>query len=135
MSGDLETGGLSVDVRARAIVVFTGETTLPWLRILRSGFRHCYAIIESNGQWILYNPASHQTEIYAMGAAPMHELVNWLFTEPVVLAVWKIHTASKKVAPHRPYTCVEALKRALGIQARYILTPWQLYKYLIKNEK
>ena len=36
-------------------------------------------------------------------------------------------------APWMMFTCVEAVKRILGIHKRWILTPWQLYRHLTKN--
>lgn len=32
-----------------------------------------------------------------------------------------------------PATCVTVVKGVLGIRARWVLTPYQLYKYLLKN--
>ena len=49
--------------RGLAFVVFTGEADLKWLRILKPGFRHCFAVLESQGRWVIYIPLSHHTEI------------------------------------------------------------------------
>jgi hypothetical protein len=35
-----------------------------------------------------------------------------------------------KAAPFMLFTCVEAVKRVLGIHRRGIVTPWQLYQHL-----
>ena len=35
-----------------------------------------------------------------------------------------------KPAPFMLFTCVEAVKRVLGIHRRGIVTPWQLYRHL-----
>ena len=35
--------------------------------------------------------------------------------------------------PLRPYSCVESVKRILGIRAGLVLTPWQLYRHLYKR--
>lgn len=121
----------------RAIVVFSGNTAIPWLRFLRPGFRHCYAVAESQGQWFVYNPASHQTAVHALGKFPSGLLIEWLLAEGHTVVMCRIEKAAHRVAPVRPYTCVEALKRLLGVRAKWVFTPWQLYKYLIniKNMK
>jgi len=36
-----------------------------------------------------------------------------------------------KEAPWMPHTCVEAVKRVIGLHARFIITPWQLYRHLM----
>jgi hypothetical protein len=32
-----------------------------------------------------------------------------------------------------PLTCVEVAKRILGLRAWWIITPWQLFKFIRKN--
>jgi len=39
-----------------------------------------------------------------------------------------------KQAPWMPFSCVEAVKRVLGIHKSFILTPWQLYRFLRKEQ-
>ena len=43
--------------------------------------------------------------------------------------------APKRFAPPLPFSCVEGAKRILGIHAWTVVTPWQLYKFLIKGSK
>ncbi|PHS79180.1 MAG: hypothetical protein COB59_03290 [Rhodospirillaceae bacterium] len=35
--------------------------------------------------------------------------------------------------PWRPFTCVEAVKRSLGLQKRGLFTPYALYKFLLNE--
>lgn len=118
----------------RALVVFSGKTEVPWLRILRPGFRHCYVLIQTCGHWVIYNPASHRTDIHVFGAYPYAAFVDWLFKQGDIVAACRISHTPKRFAPIRPYTCVEAIKRLLGIRAAGIFTPWQLYLYLTENK-
>jgi hypothetical protein len=37
------------------------------------------------------------------------------------------------LAPIRPFTCVEAVKRVLGLRAPWVFTPWQLYCHLLQH--
>ena len=127
----------------RALVVFSGQTELPWLRLLRPGFRHCFVLIESRGQdvlgadaeggWVLYNPLSNATQIALW---PLHDeetIRAWLAQQGYTVVETHVRPLMARVLPWRPFTCVEAVKRALGLHESGIFTPWQLYT-LIKND-
>jgi len=118
----------------RALVVFGGQADLAWLKMLKRGYRHCFVVVEAESSiWILYNPLSHCTELGAVtgveGAAVAGHyrglgycVVETYLTNPI-----------KRSAPWRPYTCVEAVKRVLGLRARRVFTPWQLYQFLVSK--
>jgi len=120
---------------ARALVAFGGNAVLPWLKLLKPGYRHCFVLVEEAGGWILYNPLSHRTELaFHAGLtgediAEHYRLAGYEIVETFVLG------APRRQAPVRPYSCVEAVKRALGIHSGRVLTPWQLRQYLKKNLK
>ena len=119
----------------RVVVVFSGATAIPWLRMLKPGFRHCYALIEDRGQWLMYEPASHQTRIERIGRAPLGEVLRWLDASDTTFVCCRQLTAPLRMAPIRPFTCVEAVKRVLGIHAPWVLTPWQLFRHLTTENK
>jgi len=128
----------------RALVVFSGHTDLYWLRLLRPGFRHCFVLIESGGEadllcpsgmgWILYNPLSNATQIALWSSYDEHTIRAWLVLQGHTVVETYVRPLTARVLPWRPFTCVEAVKRALGLYAHGIFTPWQLYK-LIKDDK
>ncbi len=121
---------------AQAFVAFGGRANLPWLKLLKPGFRHCFIVLEAVDCWVLYEPLSHRTEITVIPAQPDFDPTAWLrhFDYTVVPAM--IHPPLLAAAPWGPFTCVEAVKRVLGIRARFILTPWRLYEFLREqNEK
>jgi hypothetical protein len=39
------TGGARTVLLDRVLVVFSGTTDIPWLRVLKPGFRHCFALV------------------------------------------------------------------------------------------
>jgi hypothetical protein len=39
----------------------------------------------------------------------------------------------QKILPPMMFTCVEAVKRIIGLRGWWILTPWQLYAALAKR--
>ncbi|MBL4747319.1 MAG: hypothetical protein JKY17_00545 [Magnetovibrio sp.] len=127
--------------KQRAIVVFSGQTDLAWLRVLRPGFCHCFVLLECpaqdgstrRGDWVMYNPLSNVTQIEVWTLQDEEALRTWLVGQGHFLIDTYVRPPTARVLPWRPYTCVEAVKRALGLHAHAVFTPWQLHKYL-KNE-
>ena len=117
-----------------AIVVFSGEADLKWLRILKPGFRHCFAVLETQGRWVIYNPLSHRTEIAVIEGASVLEFMRLYRDQRFHVVPWTIPQVRRKPAPWGVYTCVEAVKRVLGIHAPKVITPWNLFIFL-KNKK
>lgn len=46
-----------------AWVVFSGETDIKWLKILKSGYRHCFVLINDGQRWMSIDPLSPYTDI------------------------------------------------------------------------
>lgn len=113
-----------------ALVVFSDATALPWLRLLRPGFRHCFALLRPDCGWILYQPLSHYTDIVPLGLPPEVDLAGWYRQHGFVVVPTRRRPPPKRPAPWGPYSCVEAVKRLLGIHSSWVLTPWQLYRFL-----
>jgi hypothetical protein len=113
-----------------AIVVFAGESSLKWLRLLRPGFRHCFVLVRRQGCWIVYDPLSHRTNLAVLIGPTSSELVEWYREKGLRVVETTVRLTPLRSAPLRPFTCVEAVKRVLGIHAPWVTTPWQLYCYL-----
>jgi hypothetical protein len=129
----MTAGRQSVPGEGRVLVAFTDQTELWWLRWLRPGFRHCYALIECESGWVICNPASHRTEIRSIGCPALADLLDWLFADGAVVAAWRLSEVPNRMAPVRPFTCVEAVKRLLGLRAPGVFTPWQLYQHMSRS--
>ncbi len=116
-----------------AFVAFSGETEIRWLKaFLRPGFRHCFLIFRKGGKWVSFDPLAHRTEIVLHDDLPGDfDLPDWLAGGGYVLAPARIAQPPARPAPLMPMTCVEQVKRILGIHSRRILTPWQLYRHLV----
>jgi hypothetical protein len=113
-----------------ALVVFADQTGLKYLRWLRRGFRHCFVMVRVDGGWIVCDAMSHRTDLNVVGDFTADELTNFYRSIGFMVIRTRIRRAPLRLAPVRPYTCVEAVKRVLGLHAPWILTPWQLYKKL-----
>ena len=113
-----------------AVVVFSGDTDIPWLRVLRPGFRHCFALIASGDCWVLIDPLSHYTALRVVQQPAPWQPAPWFHAHGLTAIATNAAEPPRRLAPWRPYTCVEAVKRALGLRLPYVFTPWQLYRTL-----
>lgn len=119
-----------------AVVAFSGRTELWWLRILRPGFRHCLVLIRAASGWIVCDPMAHRTDIGMLPSvgADGADILAWLAGQGFLVVPVRLRDVPRRPAPWAPFTCVEAVKRILGIRARRVLTPWQLYNHLVMRE-
>lgn len=117
----------------RAWIVFCGETERWWLRLLRPGFRHCFALLHDGGRWLLFDPLAPHLELSCLPLPSGYDAPGWYARQPDMRVVpARLRRDTRRPAPLGPFTCVEAVKRLLGIHARLIVTPWQLFRYLTR---
>lgn len=118
----------------KAWVIFSGETDIAWLHILKPGFRHCFVLLNDGQRWISIDPISPYTDIQIYHHIEAEfDLPSWLQNRGHKVVQTTIERKHKKPAPCMVVTCVELIKRILGIHKRFIITPWQLYCFL--NQK
>ena len=114
-------------------VVFEDADSLWWLRFLKKGFRHCYFLLTSReyNLMILLNPRSNRTDIQLFHNCDIVNTIRILTSarEDTILRV-HLEQTPLKCAPIMFFTCVEFVKRILGIHDFSIITPYQLYKKL-----
>lgn len=129
------SGNKSYRLNSKAWVVFVDETEVWWLRGLRRGFRHCYILLNDGQHWLSIDPLSHMIEF------TIHHHIEQDFDLPawhrgrghnVVKA--ELRDAPQVCAPLMAFTCVEMVKRILGIHDFWIWTPYDLYRYLTKSQ-
>ena len=132
--GDGRTGDPACWAPPVAVVGFSGRTELWWLHLLKPGFRHCVvALAQPGGGWVLLDPMAHAIRVAVVpgGGDP----VGWFLVHGLLPVPVRPRPPRLRAAPWAPFTCVEAVKRALGIRARFVLTPWQLFRHLTRVEK
>lgn len=128
MNGAMSGGGWT-----HALVVFADASDLWWLRLLRPGFRHCFVALAMPAGWVVVDPMSHGTFVAHFPGAQDFDLAAWYRLHGMVVVTVAPVSLERRVLPFRPYSCVECVKRILGIRAGFVLTPWQLYRHLNKN--
>lgn len=119
----------------RAVVCFSGNTGLWWLRLLRPGFRHCFVTVETAAGWVVAEPLSHCVRVDCVAVPPGFDLAGWYRAHGMVVVETAVAAAPRRALPWRPFTCVEMVKRVLGLRAPLVLTPWQLWRHLDQNRK
>lgn len=116
----------------RALVVFSGRADKPWQRLLRPGFRHCCLILENGDQWLLVEPLAALLEVRRLGLACV-DLRPRLRRAGLTVAEAALPASLERPAPPGLWTCVETVKRGLGLHAFWVQTPWQLYQFLVQK--
>jgi hypothetical protein len=118
----------------KAWVVFSGKTEMKRLKILKSGFRHCFVIINDGKRWMSVDPLSPYTDIEIHHQIKCDfDLPAWFRHQQFMVVPSTMQRDHQKPAPIGLFTCVETVKRLLGIHCFYICTPWQLFRYLQKT--
>jgi hypothetical protein len=114
---------------ARALVVFSGRVDIPWQRLLRPGYRHCSLILEDGDQWLLVEPLASHLQVRRLGQASV-DLRARLNRAGLTVVETRLQAPAGRVAPLGLWTCVETVKRGLGVHALWVQTPWQLHQFL-----
>ena len=113
------------------LVVFTDQTDLWWLRVLRRGFRHCFVILRFADIWISVDALAHKTEVMRLDLPDAFDLRRWFESQGdhvISVPVPPLSVSPKCLLP-AAFSCVENVKRVVGIQSCFILTPWQLFRH------
>lgn len=120
----------------QAVVVFSDTTEIPLLRCLRRGFRHCFVVVRRGGAWVVIDPLAHRTAVDVVTGAALPdgaEVAAFYRAHGLSALVVAVRRPPHRLAPVRPYSCVEAVKRVIGRRAPRVFTPWQLHKFLLKE--
>ena len=133
-------GGSAPPLYREALVVFAGNSDIWWLGGLKSGFRHCFIAFNDGRHWITLDPLSHRTEVMVQQVPAdfdlraFYELYRRLTEQGMRCVTATLAPTPLRCAPPgTPFTCVEAVKRALGLRAPLVWTPRQLYRRLTGN--
>ena len=114
-----------------AYVAFGGNSTRWWTHFLKKDFYHVALLIGNGFEWLLIDPIAHYTDLILIRRKNAPQILR----EKGYRLIRATPTVPSKIKFHlRPFTCVEAVKRFLGITNPKIWTPYQLFLYL-KSQK
>ncbi|MGF1629624.1 MAG: hypothetical protein ACFCUT_09150 [Kiloniellaceae bacterium] len=122
------------DAPRRAIVVFHGESCgfWPWL-CGRPGFRHCFVALDDGRAWIEVDPRGDGIGVAAEVPAAVDLASHYRALGYAVIET-ALRRRRRRYRVAWAFTCVEAVKRVLGVHGWLIWTPYQLYRQLEKDE-
>ncbi len=110
-------------------IIFSDHTEIWWLKNLRRGFRHCFALMHDGAHWLLLESLAGYLDCRVLPPAPDFNMPAWLALQG--LTVKCAETIPRQhLAPLALMTCVETVKRLIGCHRWRIWTPWQLYRWL-----
>lgn len=114
-------------------VFFTKTKLDHWIfKFIDSEIQHVYVMKKTGDYWTVVNPLrSHiQTEL-----VPVDECPHPRCFEPDAVILPIRTTINKDSVVYGPgiLSCVSIVKSLLGMRKRFILTPYQLYKYLAEK--
>ncbi len=115
---------------------FGGRADQPWLRLLRPGFRHCFALIRDAGGWMLLDPLSGRLVVTRL-PAPITADVPRRYRAAGFSLLGPFRPAQPRASllpPLLPASCVTVCLRLLGLRA-YVLTPHGLHRLLANHKK
>lgn len=119
---------------ARALVIFTDDTTLWWLQPLKKGFRHCALALTHGGDWLMVDPLSSGTAVQSLGVGDDYDLQRWFESHGLTVVPTTVCTDAG-LMPLGFYSCVSEVKRILRLRCPWIITPYQLYCYLSRHHR
>lgn len=120
----------------RAFVAFTKKTDQNWLRFfLGKGFTHCSLHIQDAHGWTSIEGLAGYTEIFRHDVSANFDLPAMLRQQDMIVVETALRRddKTKKILAPAFFSCVELVKRILGLRKPMIITPGQLHRFLIKN--
>ena len=119
----------------RAFIVFGGGADLPWLRPLRSGFRHCFAALEDAAGWTVLDPLSGRLVVARLDLPPGFDLPGFYRRAGLrVLGPFSPGGPRRRLLPPlAPFSCVSLCRAVLGAGAPFAVTPFGLFRALARD--
>lgn len=116
----------------RVWIAFGGEADQPWLRLLRRGFRHCFAALGDEAGWTVLEPLSGRLLVARLPVPPGFDLPGF-YRRAGLAVLGPFEPAAPRGGPVpglAPLSCVGICRALLGPGAPFALTPFQLYRAL-----
>ena len=118
-------------------VVFCGSDSTHWLiRNCRKGFQHAYAVrLDCSGYyWMIVQPNVSHIDIEMKPVKDYPTVESLMYNESTIIPVTAKIDISKVNSTLGINSCVDVVKRLLGIKSYFVHSPYQLYKYLRRND-
>jgi len=111
---------------SKIYVVFEDDCNQWWSRFLKKGIKHCYVVKPTEKDFIIYGKNDNGVDLFTV--EDLKSIIDKIYTIKSYVPV------QRKRSLFMLNTCVGYTKQMLGINNPFILTPYQLLKYLRKHE-
>jgi len=119
--------------RPHAIAVFHDQGAGFWPRLFgRPGFRHCFVALNDGRAWIVVDPCGDGMCVHADVSAETDLGAHYRDLGYAVIET-AVSNSRRRYGLPWAFTCVEAVKRVLGVHGWSLWTPYQLYRRLEKE--
>jgi len=120
---------------APAWVAFVDAATPAWLRLLRPGMRHCLIFLAGDGFYLCIDPLLNLTRVEVLSKPQL----DWQFRlllagGAVIVPVDRLPACPPRRLGLPLHSCVEVVKRLLGIDDRRVVTPYNLLRHLMEQK-
>lgn len=125
---------VATELTVRYFVVFKeSETTFFWKRFLKHGFSHTLAITMADDVCVVIDPTTMRNQLYVDKKFTAKDYAL-TYVKDGCTVVYFEHTAKGRSSPWMGVLyCVSVVLALLGMRSSLsLLTPYQLYKRLIK---
>jgi hypothetical protein len=116
----------------RFVVVFRPSSDAFLSFALKKGFGHCLVLIEGVNGWTAINPLKDRIIRKRFPAQPLWSIEQSFAESGFVTVAGLLETT--KTRGFEIQTCVTVVKRTIGINNPFLVTPFQLFRYLQRIE-
>lgn len=118
-------------IRRRWFVVFEDPIEPRWFnRFLKKGFGHCYAMARSEEYWLIINPTLELIEFELRSVGSFKTAHEYAGEHAVVVEIDVSLRPNVSSCSIGLMTCVDVVKRIIGLRGMGVYTPYQLYRRL-----
>ncbi|WP_235924897.1 hypothetical protein [Roseomonas harenae] len=114
-------------------IAFGGGADQAWMRLLRPGFRHCFAGLQDEDGWTVLDPLSGRLLVTRLAVGPGFDLPGfWRRAGCRVLGPFVPAAPARRWPGMLPLSCVSLCRALLGPGAPFAVTPHGLFNGLKK---
>jgi hypothetical protein len=121
----------------RAWIVFGGRADHLWQRLLRRGFRHCFAAIEDSCGWTVLDPLTGRLLVARLEVPAGFDLPGF-YRRAGLLPVGPFPLEEPELGRGlrgAPFSCVAVCRAVLGPHAPFAMTPHGLFRALLGSHE
>jgi hypothetical protein len=117
---------------SKAYLIF--EDSPRWyMKLFKKDYRHVSVVIPIGEQYLYINVRHSDMSYIVLDAERIERMHDRAVGHVTIMQV----DVNPKIKFRGPmlFTCVELVKRVLGVHNAWVFTPYQLYKYFVKQKR